>query len=330
MDQYPKHRNRYTTAVDCRLLSWAFRRRSRLLSLYVVADISTRILMERGIKSGSQGNQDDSHDRVPSTSGDMRIPSVPVEPLNHGQRSHVTTSISEVATPSPAEYQNLFRRALQEPNSLSMDDVQVLAASICQSAIRKVNYATPAAEFCVAIIEQEWGEVFLEYVLMFCRELFNSRDEVLRPPDQPTIRSRRWVAYVSFLAELLDGLSDAQAENTARPCRTGGAYATKARRMLVLATLICVSCQTMLQPPSLYNPTEMECLRTALITAGAALEHEAPERLAAVMREVQAALETQRLPIRSRQVLQELMELKASAWQQTPSEQTYVSTATSR
>ncbi|KAH7944618.1 hypothetical protein HPB52_022203 [Rhipicephalus sanguineus] len=218
-----------------------------------------------------------------------------------------------------------------------------------KSAIRKVNYATPAAEFCVAIIEsfalmcpfnmqrkrgertqQEWGEVFLEYVLMFCRELFNSRDEVLRPPDQPTIRSRRWVAYVSFLAELLDGLSDAQAENTARPCRTGGAYATKARRMLVLATLICVSCQTMLQPPSLYNPTEMECLRTALITAGAALEHEAPERLAAVMREVQAALETQRLPIRSRQVLQELMELKASAWQQTPSEQTYVSTATSR
>lgn len=261
---------------------------------------------------------------------------MPVEPFNHGQRSHVTTSISEVATPSPAEYQNLFRRALQEPNSLSMDDVQVLAASICQSAIRKVNYATPAAEFCVAIIErgertqQEWGEVFLENVLMFCRELFNGRDEVLRPPDQPTIRSRRWVAYVSFLAELLDGLSDAQAQNTARPCRTGGAYATKARSMLVLATLICVSCHTMLQPPSLYNPTEMGCLRTALITAGAALEHEAPERLAAVMREVQAALETQRLPIRSRQVLQELMELKASAWQQTPSEQTYGSIATGR
>lgn len=252
-----------------------------------------------------------------------------VEPLND-----VPPPVSEVTAPSPAEYQNLFRRALQEPNSLSVDDIQVLAATICQSAIRKVNYAMPAAEFCVTIIERgertqlDWGEMFLENVLLFCRELFNSRDQVLRPPDQPTIRSRRWVAYVSFLAELLDGLSDAQTENTARTCRNGGAYAAKARRMLVLSTLICVSCHTMLQPPSLYNPTEMDCLKTALITAGAALEHEAPERLAAVMREIQATLEAQRLPIRSRQVLQELMDLRASGWQLSPSEHAYASTGT--
>ncbi|KAH7944615.1 hypothetical protein HPB52_022200 [Rhipicephalus sanguineus] len=172
--------------------------------------------------------------------------------------------------------------------------------------------------------------MFLDYVLLFCRELFSSRDEILRPSDQPTVRSRRWVAYVSFLAELLDGLSDAQAENIARLSRSGGAYAVKARSMLVLSTLICVSCHTMLQPPSLYNPTEMDCLKTALITAGAALEREAPERLSAVMREIQIALDTQRLPIRSRQVLQELMELKASGWQPSPSEQTYVATGTDR
>ncbi|KAH8036986.1 hypothetical protein HPB51_008034 [Rhipicephalus microplus] len=67
----------------------------------------------------------------------------------------------------------------------------------------------------------------------------------------------------------------------------------------------------------------VDCLRTALITAGAALEHEAPEQLAALMRDVQAALETQRLPIHSQHVLQELLELKASGWQMNESEKAY-------
>ncbi|KAL1481083.1 hypothetical protein MTO96_050484 [Rhipicephalus appendiculatus] len=206
---------------------------------------------------------------------------------SHGTIANAHTfppPISDVNPPSPAEYQNLFRRALQEPNSMSVGDIQILAATICQSAIRKVNYAMPAAEFCVTVIErceraqQDWGEMFLENVMLFCRELFNRRDEILRPPDEPTIRSRRWVAYVTFLAELIEGLSDEQDEHTAGPSLMVGAHAAKARSKLVLSTLICFSCHTMLQPPSLYNPSEMDCLQTALTTAGAALEHDAPRK----------------------------------------------------
>ncbi|KAL3210282.1 hypothetical protein MRX96_052209, partial [Rhipicephalus microplus] len=142
---------------------------------------------------------------------------------NHDRRSHGLPRISEAATPSPAEYQTLFRKALQEPNSLTPDDIEVLAASTCQSAIRKVNYAMPAAEFCVAVME-------------------------------PTNGARHWGSYVIFLAELLDGLNEA--ENTAGPSRSGGAHAAKARCMTVLATLICASCRAMLQPPSSYIPSE--------------------------------------------------------------------------
>lgn len=284
--------------------------------------------MDHRMQNGTHGGQDSSHDQVFSPSGGVSIQAAPaVEPENHDRRSHGLPRISEAATPSPAEYQTLFRKALQEPNSLTPDDIEVLVASICQSAICKVNYAMPGAEFCVAVMERcertqhDLGEMFLENVLLFCCELFNSRDHILRPPDQPTNGARHWGSYVIFLAELLDGLNEA--ENTAGPSRSGGAHAAKARCMMVLATLICASCRTMLQPPSSYMPSEMDCLRTALITAGAALEHEAPEQLAALMRDVQAALETQRLPIHSQHVLQKLLEPKASGWQMNESEKAY-------
>ncbi|KAH6942120.1 hypothetical protein HPB50_001143 [Hyalomma asiaticum] len=143
---------------------------------------------------------------------------------------------------------------------MSRDELKELAAAICQSAIRKVNYAPPAAEFCLAIIERyerverEVGEAFLENLLLLCRELFNSRDKVLR--HQPTIRSRRWVAYVTFLAELLRGLSDAQVRMMEKSCR-GAVSTAKAKSMLVLSTLLCVSCHAILPPTPVYNPTEI-------------------------------------------------------------------------
>ncbi|XP_075558343.1 uncharacterized protein LOC142590269 isoform X3 [Dermacentor variabilis] len=273
---------------------------------------------------------------VPSTSRCLSTPAEAVEPPAHGEGSHVEGAVSQVFAPSAADCHNVFRRAMQEPSSLSTDDLKLLAVAICQSAIRRANYAIPAAEFCLAIIERgeraqaEGCETFLESLLLFCRELFNSRDEVLRPPDQPTVRSRRWVAYVTFLAELLDGLSEGLGENTLRPCRGGAASMAKARSMMVLATLLCVSCHTILQPPSLYNPTEMDCLRTALTTAGAALERVAPERLAALLREIHATLEMQGLPIRSRHVLLELKELQAAGWQLSPAQQPDLPSGTGR
>ncbi|XP_054925746.1 MIF4G domain-containing protein B-like isoform X2 [Dermacentor andersoni] len=290
--------------------------------------------MERGKQNKTQGSQDDSRngsqDQVPSTSSCLSTPAEAVEPPAHGEGSHVRGAVSQVFVPSAADCHNVFRRAMQEPSSLSTDDLKLLSVAICQSAIRRVNYAIPAAEFCLAIIEAEGCETFLESLLLFCRELFNSRDEVLRPPDQPTVRSRRWVAYVTFLAELLDGLSEGLGENTLRPCHGGAASTAKARSMMVLATLLCVSCHTILQPPSLYNPTEMDCLRTALTTAGAALERVAPERLASLLREIHATLEMQGLPIRSRHVLLELKELQAAGWQLSPAQQPSLSSGTGR
>ncbi|XP_065280463.1 MIF4G domain-containing protein B-like isoform X1 [Dermacentor albipictus] len=324
--------------------------------LHAVVQTSTQISMERRKQSKTQGSQDDSPNgsqdqenagaggaslqqifgAVPSTSSCLSTPAEAVEPPAHGEGSHVPDAVSQVFAPSAADCHNVFRRAMQEPSSLSTDDLKLLAVAICQSAIRRVNYAIPAAEFCLAIIERgeraqaEGCETFLESLLLFCRELFNSRDEVLRPPDQPTVRSRRWVAYVTFLAELLDGLSAGLFENTLRPCRGGTASTAKARSMMVLATLLCVSCHTILQPPSLYNPTEMDCLRTALTTAGAALERVAPERLAALLREIHATLEMQGLPIRSRHVLLELKELQAAGWQLSPPQQPGLSSGTGR
>ncbi|KAH7949911.1 hypothetical protein HPB49_016801 [Dermacentor silvarum] len=183
--------------------------------------------MERRKQSKTRGSQDDSQDQVPSTSGCRRTPAAAVEPPEPGAGQLLPATLSEVTAPSPADCQNVFRRAVQEPNSLTTDDLKLLAVAICQSAIRKANYAIPAAEFCLTIIE-------------------------------------------------------------------------------------------------------MDCLRTALITAGAALERVAPERLAALMREIHATLQMQGLPIRSRHVLLELTELQASGWQLSPAQQPDLSSGTGR
>lgn len=214
-------------------------------------------------------------------------------------------------TSFPAEYQALLKRALHDPNALSSHQLMELVRAICSKATEGIQDAEPAAQLCLSIIEKERGETFLESLLSACREWFNERDKLLRPEVQLQggASPRRWTAYVCFLAELLLGL---RGRNGGGVAGTGGRTAS---RTLCLLMLLCDCCHIILRPPSLCNPTEMECLRSVLTIAGKAVQRDAPQRMAALVSHMREAFVQQCLSAHGRKVLLELLELHASGWQ---------------
>ncbi|XP_075739440.1 uncharacterized protein LOC119166653 isoform X4 [Rhipicephalus microplus] len=217
----------------------------------------------------------------------------------------------------PAEYQSLVKKAMHDPNTLSSHQLMELVRAICQRATEGIQNAEPSAQLCLSIIAKERGETFLESMLSACRELFNERDQLLRPLDATMVVPRRWTAYVCFLAELLLGLRG----RISTSCPTGGRGT--ASRTLCLVMLLCDCCHIILRPPSLGNPAEMECLRSVLTIAGRAVERDAPQRMAILVGRLREAFVQPGLSAQTRKTLLELLELHASGWQLNLAQQLY-------
>ncbi|XP_054931832.1 MIF4G domain-containing protein-like isoform X2 [Dermacentor andersoni] len=212
----------------------------------------------------------------------------------------------------------MVKQALQNPTSLSTQQLQRLARGICQTAPKSIEHAEPAAKFChrIALVS---NSVFLEGLLSSCRELFEKREELMGTLEAATGVPLRWTPYVSFVAKLLVEFESSDCANSAGTTvdASGGERPSGAWKRTVqsLAILLSSCFHVILRPPFLGSAAEMECLRSAVTAAGKAMERVAPHVTCALMARLRDAFLEPGTSARSRKVLLELIELRASGWQ---------------
>ncbi|XP_070388600.1 MIF4G domain-containing protein B-like [Dermacentor albipictus] len=212
----------------------------------------------------------------------------------------------------------MVKQALRNPSSLNTQQLQKLAHAICHTAPKSIEHAGPAAKFChrIALVS---NSVFLEGLLSSCRELFEKREELMGTLEAATGVPLRWTPYVSFVAKLLVEFESSDCANSAGTTvdASGGERPSGSWKGTVqsLAILLSSCFHVILRPPFLGSAAEMECLRSAVTAAGKAMERVAPHVMYALMARLRDAFLEPGTSARSRKVLLELIELRASGWQ---------------
>lgn len=222
------------------------------------------------------------------------------------------------------EVQTLIRKALEDPNRLSPRQLMEVVRHVFNRVIDNNRYAEAAARLCMTVIEKEKTETFLESLLNSCREWYHERDRLLRSfpstsfdlPAMPT--NQRWIAYVTFMYEMYARLKTRQRSSGAVFL---GASAVSAGPMLL--SLLCECCHVFLQPPSLLNSNEIECLFFVLTSIGRDLENELPQKMHQLVAAVRDAFINPSISSFIRKTLLQLIELHASNWQLTTPAVTY-------
>ncbi|XP_075538665.1 uncharacterized protein LOC142573048 [Dermacentor variabilis] len=212
----------------------------------------------------------------------------------------------------------MVEQALQNPTSLNTQQLQMLAYAICHTAPKSIEHAEPAAKFChrIALVS---NSVFLEGLLSSCRELFKKREELMGTLEAATGVPLRWTPYVSFVAKLLVEFESSDCANspgTAVDASGGERPSGSWKRTVQSLAILLSSCfHVILRPPFLGSAAEMECLRSVVTAAGKAMERVAPHVMCALMARLRDAFLEPGTSARSRKVLLELIELRASGWQ---------------
>ncbi|XP_068633328.1 CBP80/20-dependent translation initiation factor isoform X1 [Battus philenor] len=200
------------------------------------------------------------------------------------------------------DIQECIDKALEDPNSVAARTLMEAVGHLVSRAVESPRYALPAARRCIAVVEREHTETFLESLLNTCQQCYHDRDKVLgavvgggRP---------RLMAFLSFLLEMYCQLRR-------RAIHRRGASAQPGH---VLLTLICKCCEDCIRQP-VPSPSDTENLFFVLTYIGRDLETQLPgdlERLLTAVRD--AFLNTAAAPSIRRTLLQ-LIELHASRWQ---------------
>ncbi|XP_075534116.1 uncharacterized protein LOC142567911 [Dermacentor variabilis] len=216
-------------------------------------------------------------------------------------------------------YSNLFMQAMSNPASLNSQQLLQLAQAICHTASLSIEHAELAAKFChhIALVSDS---VFLEGLLNGCLELFERREELMGPLEASKDVPLRWIPYVSFVAKLLvafkpsDGAGTDAAGDTVytKDGKTpNGVWSTVQSLAVLLSECFCF----ILRPPSLGSLAEMECLKSAMMAAGKTMEQADPHLMVVLMSRLRDAFIESTASARSRKVLLQLIELRASGWQ---------------
>ncbi|XP_063364555.1 uncharacterized protein LOC134653151 isoform X1 [Cydia amplana] len=202
----------------------------------------------------------------------------------------------------PQEIQECIDKALEDPNSVCARTLMDAVGHLVSRAVESPRYALPAARRCIAVVEREQTETFLESLLNTCQQWYQDREKLLgtivgggRP---------RLMAFLSFLLEMYCQLRR-------RAVQRRGASAQPGQ---VLLTLICKCCEDCIRQP-VPSAGDTENLFFVLTYIGRDLEQALPgdlERLLAAVRD--AFLNTHAAPSTRRTLLQ-LIELHASRWQ---------------
>ncbi|KAM3957149.1 uncharacterized protein ACR2FA_008868 isoform 1-T1 [Aphomia sociella] len=202
----------------------------------------------------------------------------------------------------PPEIQECIDKALEDPNAVCARTLMDAVGHLVSRAVESPRYALPAARRCIAVVEREQTETFLESLLNTCQQWYHDREKLLgalvgggRP---------RLMAFLSFLLEMYCQLRR-------RAIQRRGASAQPGQ---VLLTLICKCCEDCIRQP-VPSASDTENLFFVLTYIGRDLESQLPgdlERLLTAVRD--AFLNTAAAPSIRRTLLQ-LIELHASRWQ---------------
>lgn len=217
-----------------------------------------------------------------------------------------------------AETQVAIKRALDDPNKVPARQLMEIVRHLFNKVLESCRYAEPTARLCIAIIEKERNETFLESLLNSCREWYNERDRLFedgggggggRPASQsrhPPMKPSRWVAYVTFLYELYTRL---------KTKKQTPMIATNTTPAAVILTLLSECCLLFLKPSSLMGHSEIECLFIVLTSIGRDLQSEFPLRMQVLINAIRDAFLAPTTPQPVRKTLLQLIELNASKWQ---------------
>ncbi|XP_075527338.1 MIF4G domain-containing protein B-like isoform X1 [Dermacentor variabilis] len=227
------------------------------------------------------------------------------------------------AAASTSQRLSIVQKALCDPDSLTAEQVDRLVRAVCGKAINDDDSAEMAARFCACVIAKERAGVFIDRLLCACRNWFKQRDLLLPkftaaapvepPPEQKD--SHRWGAFVSFLSVLLTAIPGKGKASAVASCHSG--------HIFCLALLLCESCKFMIHSPDLDWHTQIECIRSALKTAGMTAERAAPARMAALVACMRDEFSTPDASAETRLALLELLELHASGWKFSAQQQLY-------
>ncbi|KAL4715941.1 hypothetical protein ACJJTC_013241 [Scirpophaga incertulas] len=205
----------------------------------------------------------------------------------------------------PPEIQECIDKALEDPNAVMARTLMEAVGHLVSRAVESPRYALPAARRCIAVVEREAAETFLESLLNTCQQWYHDRDKLLgavvgggRP---------RLMAFLSFLLEMYCQLRRRAIQR--RPPRAGSAQPGQ-----VLLALIAKCCEDCIRQP-VPSASDTENLFFVLTYIGRDLEAQLPgdlERLLSAVRD--AFLSAAGAPSIRRTLLQ-LIELHASRWQ---------------
>ncbi|XP_053609277.1 CBP80/20-dependent translation initiation factor isoform X5 [Plodia interpunctella] len=202
----------------------------------------------------------------------------------------------------PPDIQECIDKALEDPNAVCARTLMDAVGHLVSRAVESPRYALPAARRCIAVVEREQTETFLESLLNTCQQWYHDREKLLgalvgggRP---------RLMAFLSFLLEMYCQLRRRAIQRRSASAQPGQ----------VLLTLICKCCEDCIRQP-VPSASDTENLFFVLTYIGRDLESQLPgelERLLAAVRD--AFLNTSAAPCIRRTLLQ-LIELHASRWQ---------------
>lgn len=202
----------------------------------------------------------------------------------------------------PPDIQECIDKALEDPNAVCARTLMDAVGHLVSRAVESPRYALPAARRCIAVVEREQTETFLESLLNTCQQWYHDREKLLgtmvgggRP---------RLMAFLSFLLEMYCQLRRRAIQRRGASTQPGQ----------VLLTLICKCCEDCIRQP-VPSASDTENLFFVLTYIGRDLESQLPgdlERLLTAVRD--AFLNTSAAPSIRRTLLQ-LIELHASRWQ---------------
>ncbi|XP_077485251.1 MIF4G domain-containing protein B-like [Amblyomma americanum] len=203
--------------------------------------------------------------------------------------------------------EDLIKKALQDLNAFSTEQMTELVAGICERATQ----GEPVVHLCLFLIAKYSDGKFLNTLLSTCSEWLDKRDQFLRPLNKLEPVQHRWRVFVSFVDQLLLWL----------PRRSRDEHMKHG--ILFLAKLLCKCCHDILETLSLGSTSEMECLRSVLTSTGKAIEHVDPDLMKSLVQRMREALLEPELSALGRKTLLQLIELRASGWQLNRAQQKY-------
>lgn len=202
----------------------------------------------------------------------------------------------------PQENLQNLKLAMDDPCQLSSRIMMDLVKVIMERTVEGIRYCETAAKVCIAIIEKEKNQTFLESLLNTCQQWYQERDKILRGIKAGD--GTRFTAFMWFLTEMCGQLKRHQIKEQYENLQPD----------VVLLSVLTKCCQACVSLP-IKCLSETECLFFVLTSIGRDLEAELPQQLEQLLDSVRDGFLASVGAPAVRRTLLQLIELQASNWQ---------------